>query len=490
MSRQTAGQRWCSLVLLAVFLSLFMYYGLPAMAFRIGRSMEAGRRDAAEEMPEAPAAQPGRDGQAAPFVRASRNVRPAVVSIGALLPLDVAPSGAAADSSNGARAARTSRGCGVVIDPRGFVLTSRRVVFGATQVHLGLSGHAAPFLAKIAGSDAATDLAVLQFEPPAEGVSAVELPEDGNVAIGDSVVAIGNAYHPGEFLWVGTVNSCGRQVSAACCDSHDCIQSAAVNQWNCGAPLVSLQGTIVGINTSFRAAEGLPCGLAVPAGTARQVAAELRNQGRVTRGWLGVFIHKMHPTLEVLRSVGLPEGALAVTVDYVVPGSPAEAGRIRAGDVLLKFAGLPVFTVADLRKRIARTAPNAELSVTLCREGAIVDQKIVIGRQPAIPPQLPGEKEWGVRLLSHLLAEELGTAVGEIPDAVVVQEVEARSRARGLSPRDVILSVNGVPTPTLEVFCREVSRLRAERAMRAVQLDVSSQGSPPRRIALGGEQHP
>jgi S1-C subfamily serine protease len=137
MSQQTTGQRWCSLVLLAVFLSLFMYYGLPAMAFRIGRAIEAGQRfDGTAQSFEMSTAVPFRDEPASPFVRASRDVRPAVVRIEALLTPEASGGEAAVESSEADPAVRRSRGCGVVIDPNGFVLTSHRVVCGATHVFL------------------------------------------------------------------------------------------------------------------------------------------------------------------------------------------------------------------------------------------------------------------------------------------------------------------------------------------------------------------
>ena len=112
MSQQTSGQRWCSLVLLALFLSLFMYFGLPALAYRIGRSIEAGMRDAVLPVWGAATEEPVPDQRAAPFVRASRDVRPAVVRIDAFQPQETSAGDAAVESSGAVRALRISRGCG------------------------------------------------------------------------------------------------------------------------------------------------------------------------------------------------------------------------------------------------------------------------------------------------------------------------------------------------------------------------------------------
>src|SRR4029078_12038378 len=138
------------------------------------------------------------------------------------------------------------------------------------------------------------------------------LPRVGQVAVGDVVVAVGNAYHPGEFLWVGMVNACGRQSSPASCNQFDCIQTAAANYWNCGAPLIDRRGAIVGINTSLGDAESFPTGLAIPAAMAWEVVAELRRHGAVNRGWLGLFLHRTSLSLELAQAMNFPEGALAV----------------------------------------------------------------------------------------------------------------------------------------------------------------------------------
>src|SRR5438046_2990806 len=151
MSRQSAGQRWCSLVLLAVFVSLFLFYGLPAAAFRIGRAIETGRFEAAarndpagDDVP-APAQGPVPDERANFFARASRGVRPAVVRIEAAVPLDLPdrPNDAKPSPSTG-----TARGCGIVIDRHGYVVTSRRLIAGAVQVAVRLSRYPSAFPAK------------------------------------------------------------------------------------------------------------------------------------------------------------------------------------------------------------------------------------------------------------------------------------------------------------------------------------------------------
>jgi len=374
-----------------------------------------------------------------------------------------------------------------LIDREGWVVTSRHVVNGASAIRIHLPAHRNFFVARIAGSDPGTDLAVLRFDPPAGDISATPLDDAAPVEIGQYVMAVGNAYRPGEFLWLGVINSCGGKSSPACCNVHDCIHTTAVNGWNFGGPLLNLEGGIVGINTALREADGLPVGVAVPAATARQVVAQLRRQGQVSRGWLGVFIHKESPVAGAqIPAVEFPEGSLAVAVDYVVPGSPAEQGGLQAGDVIFRFDDESFESAAALRRRIASTTPGAKVGVALVRAGVDVAARVVVGQSPATPPQLPGEREWGIRLLGHLSASESKQVGVDHLAGVVVWQVEPHRKAKELLAHDVILSVNDVATPDLATFCRVASRHLGTAPGQKVRLEISSSGVK-KPIVIGDE---
>jgi len=460
-----------------------MYYGLPAIALRINRAIEpASTADTSQNAPSRENA--AATGPAAFFSRVGERVRPAVVRVDALQFFESPenqPSHPGDVQTSASGQSQIFRGCGLVIDRQGLVLTSRRVVAGATLVRVHLARHARPFFAQIAGSDAVTDLAVLRFEPPAEGMAVAALEEAEPLEIGEYVIAVGNAYEPGEFLWVGVVNANGGKTAPACCDIRDCISTAAANPWNCGGPLLNLNGRIVGIGTSLQDRHDLSLGVAVPAYTARRVVEELLSRGQVSRGWLGVFVHKDSPEPEA----GLSDGSLCLAVDYVVPDSPAAKAGIRAGDAITKMDGTALRSAGEFRKRIAGSAPGSEVVVTIQREREFLDRKITITRLPETPPALPGEREWGIRLLGHLSTEEAKFMGLEHLAGVVVQEVMSRRKASELAGRDVILAVNDVPTPNLEIFCREVSRLCECPAPAAVTLEVVSQGVR-KRIVIGG----
>jgi serine protease Do len=288
-------------------------------------------------------------------------------------------------------------------------------------------------------------------------------------------MAVGNAYQPGDFVWIGVVNSCRRALSAASCDLRDCIHTTAVNPFNCGGPLVNRQGAIVGINTSLRYWGEVADGVAIPTAVARQVVDELLRNGIVSRGWLGLFIHKVAPASRVILARGELDDSSAVYVDYVVPGSPAEQGGIRVGDVLLTFAGAPFGSVIDLRRQITKTAPRKMVAVTFLREGIVDEARVVVGQLPTVAPALPGEREWGIVLLSDLSPQEAMRLEDDLP-GVVVQSIGPQCKASGLAPGNVIVSVNGIPTPSLEVYCREVGSLVRNSPATPVRLEYSSNG--------------
>ena len=468
MSRQSSGQRWCSVVLFAVFVSLFLYYVFPGVGQRIGPAID-GRMEQPEGVDAAPAASARRGEQAAYFAHVAQKVRPAVIRVDAVRVPQTADEGTeGAPDEEAARSIQVSRGCGLVIDRQGFAVTSRRVVAGAELVRIYLTPRSGGLAAQVTGSDAGTDLAVLKFAPPAD-LQIAAFAESGRLEAGDCVMVVGNAYIPGDFIFVGLVDASGRHASPASLCRDDCIRTAAVNSWNCGGPLLNLQGEIVGLATSLGEIDGE--GLAVPAFTVRRVIDELRSRGRVDRGWLGVFVHKA-----VLAEDGQPPEAIALAVDYVVPGSPASRGGIRAGDLIVRFARSFVESPLAFRRRIAETAPGSPVAVTISREGAERELRVTIEAKPTVAPALPGEREWGIRLVGSTSPGEMKFhGLGSEP-GVVVDEVMPRRQARGLSRGDVILAINGIATPTLADFCREVSRVLETSTEQTVHIEVLCEG--------------
>ena len=466
MSRQSSGQRWCSVVLFAVFVSLFLYYVVPGVGRRLGQ--DEMRPDEPERVEAAPADSVLREEQASFFARTAQRVRPAVVRIDAVH-VPRTSDDAAGEPHDEQGSIQVARGCGLIVDRQGLVVTSRRVVAGAELVRIYLSKRNRALAAQVAGADAASDLAVLKFSPPAD-LPVATLAETGRLERGDCVMVVGNAYVPGEFICVGPVRGAGRHASPAALCRDDCISTSAANVWNVGGPLINLQGEVVGLATALSEVDELPGGLAVPAFTVRRVIDELRSRGRVDRGWLGVFVHKVElPDDEVAGA------RLAMAVDYVVPGSPASAAGIRAGDQIVRFGGMPFESAQEFRRRIAETRPGSEVAMTVIRTGAPSGARVMIEPTPLVAPALPGEREWGIRLLGAVTPEE-SKYHGLERAGVIVESTAPGRRAMGLAPRDVILTIDGIATPTLEDFCREATRVLESSADRTVSLEVLSEG--------------
>lgn len=472
MSRQTSVQRWSNLVLLATLISLVLFYTLPAMVFRAGRAWEEGRGTAAIEKAKRVDEALRRE-QTESVRSVSSRVLPAVVRIEAIhesvpdsdgvkyVEHDLVP-------SNGPR---TARSCGLVVARDGQVLTNYAVVAGAREIRVHVPRHPEVRSARFVGGDPDTDLAVLRIEPAVDDLSVAELNEQELPGAGDRVIAIGSADQVNHSLWVGTVHSEGRNAPAAGCLPQDFIQTAVVNSWNAGGPLLNARGEIVGINSTFSAVADTPTGMVVPATIAMQVVALLREKGCVERGWLGVFLHRID------RPLPSEIGGAAYALDYVVPESPAGRAGLRAGDWIVRVSGRTFPSASELRRWIAVTSPQTTLAISLIRNDSEIEQPVVIGQRPLSPPRLPGEAEWGVRVLSHLSPEERREAGLELSDGVVVQAVSAAARTADLKPGDAIVEVNGTPTRCLDDFCREVRRWRESSRVGAAQLTVESRGT-------------
>src|SRR5262245_37711920 len=255
--------------MLSVLVSLTLFFGLQALAYRIGRAMEAGRRDAvlAEQLLRLDAQRRQQHARLAQQIAGA--VHPSIVRVEASVDAGNRPAGtnpAAADD-------RTDfvRICGVVIDPQGFVLTNHLPLTGARSIRV-LVGDSSAFLGTLVGTDADTDLAVVKFEPPpGRRLEFANLSPDPRLAPGERVVAVGHAFDRQHWLWLGEVGYSGRSASAAGCAPTDLIRTTAVNRRNSGGPLVNLQGEVVGLSISWDG-EDNSMGYAVPASTASRVA--------------------------------------------------------------------------------------------------------------------------------------------------------------------------------------------------------------------------
>ena len=309
------------------------------------------------------------------------------------------------------------------------------------------------------GRDPKTDIALIKIETT-KPLQPVTMGDSEKLLVGESVIAIGNPFGLERTVTAGIVSAKGRVIGSGPYD--DFIQTdASINPGNNGGPLINMRGEVVAINTAIIAA-GQGIGFAIPINMAKQVLSQLKEKGKVTRGWLGVVIQKV--TRELAKQFGLEklEGAL---VAQVMVDSPAEKAGIQQEDIIIEFDRKKVNKMSDLARIVANTPVGKRVKVKLIRQGEekIVDAVVDELKEEKIAKArwLPSGKELGltVQELTPEIAKHLG-----IPQrsGVLVSEVKAGSPAQRADIRkgDVIKEINRRPIEDLQGYKREMARLK------------------------------
>ncbi len=276
----------------------------------------------------------------------------------------------------GRRERTQGAGSGFVIDPSGFVVTNNHVVGTSTRVTVSLQ-NGTELAARVVGTDELTDLALLRVEPRTPLV-AVGWGSSNAMRVGQWVLAAGNPFGLGGTVTSGIVSARGREIGAGPFD--DFIQTdAAINPGNSGGPLFNVAGEVIGISTAIYSPSGANAGIgfATPSDLARPVIEQLRRDGRVERGWLGVSVQDLVPEQ--------PAGRRAVLVTDVVRGGPSQRGGLRAGDVVLSVNGERTETSRALVRYVAAIAPGQPVRLSVQREGRSQELTVLVGRRPAGP---------------------------------------------------------------------------------------------------------
>lgn len=376
-------------------------------------------------------------------------------------------------------------GSGFVVDSTGFVVTNNHVVDGAEEIKVTLDD-GTTYPAELQGVDPKTDIALLKIEP--EGaLPYVEFGDSDGTRVGDWVVAIGNPFGLGGTATTGIVSARARDIQAGPFD--DFLQiDAPINKGNSGGPLFDTKGRVIGINTAIYSPNGgsVGIGFAIPASLAEGIVDQLKSNGLVERGWLGVSIQGMDE--EIAASLGLddPKGAL---VAEVVPGSPAAEAGVREGDVITSFDGQPVEKVKDLTRLAAASQPGTRLDLGVWREGEPSSLALEMGSStkdsPEVRPRLASKGQLGLSLAPLTAADRQRHGLGDDVEGVVVTAVApgSPSARKGLRPGDVVTMVGQKPVDHPGDVVREVEKARsAERP--SVLLKVV-RGSQSRYVALG-----
>ncbi|MEQ9197484.1 MAG: Do family serine endopeptidase [Parvibaculum sp.] len=333
----------------------------------------------------------------------------------------------------------TALGSGFLISADGYIVTNNHVVGDGKDITV-VRDDGTEMSAKLIGRDPKTDLALVKVESK-EALPYVVFGDSDSVRVGDWVLAVGNPFGLGGTVTTGIVSARGREIGAGPYD--DFIQiDASINKGNSGGPTFDVHGNVVGVNTAIFSPTGgsVGIGFAIPAAIAQKVIAQLKEDGKVTRGWLGVTIQQVDDDLAASLLLDKARGAL---VAQVAEDSPAEDSGIKTGDVILNVNGKEMEDVRAVSRTVADLEPDTDAEIVVWRDEGRKTIDVEIGTFPenlemASAAPSDGTPEAGT-------TESLGLALAETPDGVVIRSVDPASDAaeKGVRPGDVIVKVSG-----------------------------------------------
>ena len=377
----------------------------------------------------------------------------------------------------------TGLGSGFIIDPEGYVVTNNHVIDGASEVTIRLDDDSV-YPAEIVGSDPQTDLALLKIDAE-RPLPALTLGDSDAAEVGDWVMAVGNPFGLGGTVTAGIISARGRNIQAGPYD--DFLQiDASINRGNSGGPLFDLDGKVIGVNTAIFSPNGgsVGIGFAIPSNMVKSVIAQLREHGRVERGWLGVQIQNVTPDLA--EALGLEE-ARGALIAKVTPDSPAEAAGLKSGDVILGFAGEVIDDTRELSRVVAQHPAGSKAKVEVWRDGEAEALNVLTGRQPATQRIASSDSEqapdgtYRSKALKAQLAEltpqrraKYGLD-GDLQGVLVVDIEKDSLLTQGLRSGDVIREVDGTKVTRPREVERHIEAARSE-ARRAALVLVNRNG--------------
>ncbi|MGP9767516.1 DegQ family serine endoprotease [Halomonas sp. AOP13-D3-9] len=359
---------------------------------------------------------------------------------------------------------RQSLGSGFVISEDGYVMTNAHVVQDADEILVRLNDRR-ELSAEVVGSDPQTDVALLKID--ANDLPTLNLGDSDELKVGEWVAAIGSPFGFDHSVTAGIVSAINRTLPR---DAYvPFIQTdVAINPGNSGGPLFNLDGEVVGINSQIFTRSGgfMGVSFAIPINVAMDVAEQLREDGRVNRGWLGVMIQPVSDDLAESFGMERANGALIADLD---PEGPAAQGGLQAGDVILEVNGEEVERSSSLPRLIGKGAPGTEVELTLMRDGEQLTESVELGSWPDAEQQTAQASSNNQARLGVMVAE-IDDAMREqlnIPGGVIVRQVESGSVAAeaGIRSGDVLVSIDHRSVSSSDELVEIVEALPTDRAI-------------------------
>ena len=369
-------------------------------------------------------------------------------------------------------------GSGVIIDPKGYIVTNNHVVGGASKIIITLSdGRAfAEDKVSVVGTDPKTDLAVVKISA-SENLPSLELADSDKVQVGQWVVAIGQPEGLTESVTQGIISAKHRSGITHPTAYQDFLQTdAAINPGNSGGPLLDLDAKIVGINAAIASKSGgfEGIGFAIPSNMAQYVSQQLIAHGRVVRGWLGITMMDVTPALAKEKKLSTNEGAYVVET---IPGSPADSAGLKKGDVIVGYEGKPITNSGMLRNEVARASVGQNINMTILQND----------RKEQVSVKIASEKEQQ-KVMHAALKKEVGISIRPLNEeeaqkyglkelhGVMITAIEPGSpfAKAGFEKDDAIISIEGQPVDNVSELDLLLNALPSGQKVRVMAGDHRS----------------
>jgi serine protease Do len=485
LSGQTVMQRVCVISSLLIFLTCFTWTITPLLAQEVQEAQEASDADPVVAPVSAPAPTVAAQSLSRPLphlVDIAKKAKKSVVNISTTQKAQRRQSQQRPGPFGGEDRFEEffrrffpnpspnqprSLGSGFIISDDGYIVTNNHVIGEAEKITVRLSDEE-EYEAKVIGSDERTDLALIKIDSSTP-LSSVPLGNSEALLVGDWVMAIGNPFGLEQTVTVGIVSAKGRVIGAGPYD--DFIQTdASINPGNSGGPLLNLKGEVIGINSAIfsRGGGNIGIGFAIPIDQAKSIISQLKESGKVTRGWLGVMIQPV--TKELADSFGLtePKGAL---VAEVTEDGPAKKAGLERGDVITTFNGVTINDSRDLPAVVAQSPVGSDAAVKILRGGKEENISVTLGELPSqlasAAPAEASQESWGMTV-ANITPEIAGQfRLESDKTGVIVTQVEPGSpaAAAGIRPGDLIEEVNRKAVTSVDDFTTAVAELKEEETL-------------------------
>jgi serine protease Do len=355
-----------------------------------------------------------------------------------------------------------SLGSGFIISNDGYIFTNNHVVEQTDKILVKVSD-GKEYEAKIIGTDAKTDIALIKIKPD-NSLPFVEIGDSDSVKVGEWVIAIGNPFGLEQTVTAGIVSAKGRVIGAGAYDNF--IQTdASINPGNSGGPLFNMAGKVIGINTAI-VAQGQGIGFAIPMNMAKSILSDLKTKGKVTRGWLGISVQDISEDIAKNLNHKNKNGAL---VSEVFKDDPADKAGIKVGDVIVEINGKSIKDTHELLLTIASLHVGEKVLIKGLRDGKEISFQVVVAERKDKPEIALTKKSGGYfGINAQEITKEIGQHLGIPRDAgVIVTDVEEGSPADdvGIQTHDIIVQVNKVKVPSMKQYNAEMSKAAEKKSV-------------------------